>query len=137
MSGSILIVDDQTTLTAVLQHVLKEDGYHVQVACTAGEAMEKFNETPFDLVIIDINLPDMSGLGLLERIKKIDSRILSVIITAYGSLDTAIKSMKLGACDYINKPFKLSKFQDSVKSALKGRSFQEDDSRTEEVIQLK
>ena len=121
---NILVVDDQTTLTSVLLHILEDDGYHVEVAHTAEEALKKFDETPFDLAIIDINLPGMSGLDLLERFKKIDSRILSIIITAYGSLDTAIKSMKLGAVDYITKPFKLSELQDSVKDALEKRSLQ-------------
>ena len=127
MTENILVVDDQITLTSVLLHILEEAGYHVEVAHTAEEAIEKFNKIPFDLAIIDINLPGMSGLDLLERFKKIDTQILSIIITAYGSLDTAIKSMKLGACDYINKPFKLSELQDSVKDALERRSLQKKD----------
>jgi len=101
----ILVVDDERSVRTVLSQVLEGDGFKVTAAATGEEALRLFKERPFDLVIIDIVLPGMSGIEVLERIKKLYPAVQVIIITSHASLETAVRALRSGAYDYLFKPF--------------------------------
>jgi DNA-binding NtrC family response regulator len=105
-TASILVIDDEEIMREILHELLTREGYSVRTAPTAGEGIELAKALPFDAVILDVMLPDMSGLSALEEIRRIDEELPILMITAFASVETAISAMKRGAFDYITKPFK-------------------------------
>ena len=101
----ILIVDDEKNLCRILSKVLQEAGYEVSTAQSAPKALDLLSQEAIDAVIADIRMPEMDGIELLERIKKIDSDMEVIMMTAYPSIDSVVGAMKAGAYDYISKPF--------------------------------
>jgi DNA-binding NtrC family response regulator len=116
-SFRILIVDDNREIRIILEEYLKEDWYLAEGAGTGGEALEKHRETPFDLIITDLNMPGMTGLELIKEISKEESTTEFIIITGYASLDSAIEAVKAGAFDYIVKPFRIEELKVVIKNA--------------------
>ncbi len=104
MPERILVVDDEDIIRESLTFVLKKEGYTVQEAENGMAAYNKLLEESFDLVITDLEMPEMKGIELLEEIKKLNIQTSVVIVTAFGSLDTAISAMRNGASDYLLKP---------------------------------
>lgn len=104
MSQKILVVDDEDIIRDSLSYILKKEGYEVEEAENGKTAFDKIKETHFDLVITDIEMPVMKGTELLEKTRKMDINTAVIIITAFGSLDTAITALRNGASDYILKP---------------------------------
>ncbi len=100
----ILIVDDEFGVRDSLTRWLEEDNYRIAAAESAKEALRRLDEARWDMVLLDMKMPGMDGIELLQRIRDIDTQILVVIITAYATVDTAVEAMKLGAYDYITKP---------------------------------
>ncbi len=124
MEHRILIVDDEANMLDILSDVLSDEGYIVDVASDGLEAIEKASSGDFHVVILDLRLPDMSGLDILREIKSKTPQTVTIMITAYSSVDTAIQAMKIGAYDYITKPFKIEQLKRVVASALElGASF--------------
>ena len=114
----ILIVDDEYLIRWSLAENLKEEGFRCVTAETGEEAVELFRaETP-DLVLLDIKLPGIDGIEVLERLKETDPEVPVVMITATSQVDVAVKAMKLGAYDYINKPFDLTEIRIKARHAL-------------------
>ena len=108
MGAKILVVDDDRQVRGYLSKTLSEvAGFSVEVAETAEEALQKLQEVMFDLVLVDLKLPGMDGLQLITEIANSKPEILTVLITAYGSSDSAVEAMKRGASDYLTKPFDL------------------------------
>jgi DNA-binding NtrC family response regulator len=105
MNQTILIVDDEESVRYSFKRFLSGHPYHVNTASTGVEAIQKFRANKYDLVILDLRLPDMSGLEVFKQLKTIDPRIIALIITAHGTTETAIEATKMGAYDYILKPF--------------------------------
>ena len=103
---SIMIVDDEMIVRESFLHWFKKYGHAVDAASSGFEALEKLEKSPFDLLFVDIKMPGMDGIQLLERVKAEYPQTIVVIITAYGSIQTAVEAMKLGASDYLLKPFK-------------------------------
>jgi DNA-binding NtrC family response regulator len=103
--AKILIVDDETIMRESLAGWLERDGHAVQTARSGEEALKKCRENRFDILLLDIKMGGMSGLEVLRRIKESDADVAVVMITAYGSIATAIEAMKNGAFDYMLKPF--------------------------------
>jgi DNA-binding NtrC family response regulator len=101
----ILVVDDELSIRISLGDWLRRDGHRVEVAESAEQALEMLKAQSFDLLIVDIKMPGMDGLEMLERVKKDDPDVPVVMMTAYGSIDSAVGAMKLGAIDYVVKPF--------------------------------
>jgi DNA-binding NtrC family response regulator len=114
----ILAVDDEYLIRWSLQQDLAKEGYEVLVAESGEEALRIVQESPPDLVLLDIQMPGIDGIATLEEIKKIDSEIVVIMITAYGMVDTAVAAMKLGAHDYINKPYNLEGVKMSIRKGL-------------------
>ena len=116
--GRILIVDDEDFICDNLQRILRDEGYESIVASTAREALDIVRSSSVDLVLLDLNLPDMGGIEVLKKLKEEDPDILVVIITGYASVESAVEAIKLGAYDYIKKPFKADAITLIVKLAL-------------------
>ncbi len=102
---SILVVDDEEIVRESLSAWFEEDGYTVDKAANAVEALNKLNIRRWDIYFIDIKMPGIDGLELMHRIQEIDKEALIIIITAYASVDTAVQALKNGAYDYVTKPF--------------------------------
>lgn len=103
--GKILVVDDEEALCEVLRIILTNEGYEVQTAHEGEKALTLFRQSPFDIVIQDIKMPGIDGITLLKRFKELNSEITVIIITAFSTFQTAVEAMRLGAYDYIKKPF--------------------------------
>lgn len=117
ISYSIYIVDDDNDMREVLSVAL-ERNYQVQTFSTAGAAIEVIRSDPPDLILLDIGLPDMSGIEALSEIKKLHPDVLVIMVTASTDINTAISTMKLGASDYMMKPINLDALEVSVRNAL-------------------
>jgi two-component system, response regulator RegA len=100
----MLLADDDEMLCQVLARALTAGGYAVETAHDAASALRTAQSTPPDYAVIDLRLPDMSGLRLLERLRAVDARMRIVVLTGYGSIATAIEAIKLGATHYVTKP---------------------------------
>jgi len=105
----ILVVDDEAPIRDVIRKgLLQMGGYNVEVAQNGLEAIEKIEKDVFDLVLTDLKMPEMNGLELLKTIKGIRPEVMVILMTAYGSIETAVEAMKIGANDYITKPIDLN-----------------------------
>lgn len=105
MKEKILVVDDQVSFCNHIQAVLKMEDYRVVVAHNAEQAMTQLSSQPFDILLTDMKMPGMEGLELFKTARKIDPEISGIIMTAYGSISSAVASIKHGASDYLQKPF--------------------------------
>ncbi len=114
---SIYVVDDDSDMREVLSLAL-ESKFQVKAFSTAGSAIEVIKDDPPDLVLLDIGLPDMSGVDALREIKKLHPEALVIMVTASTDIDTAISTMKLGASDYMTKPINVDALEVSVRNAL-------------------
>ncbi|APF20072.1 two component, sigma54 specific, transcriptional regulator, Fis family [Caldithrix abyssi DSM 13497] len=114
-----LLVDDDINLTKVLSYQLKQSGYSVSVAHSGKEGLKLFKEQIFPLVISDIQMPDINGIQLLEEIRKIDRDAIFILITAFGSIDQAVRACELGADDYLTKPFSREQLIFTIEKAVK------------------
>jgi len=117
----ILVVDDEQVMCSLLADILTEKGYAVDTAHDGKEGIQMENKTLYDLVITDIKMPGMDGISVIKEMKKIDPDLVSVIITGYGSLETAQEALRLGAYDYITKPFQIDSISFIVRRALETR----------------
>ena len=117
-NAKILVVDDEHLIRWTLEQHLSKEGYDVFTAEDGEKALEMVAEIVPDLVLLDNQLPGMHGIEVLGRIKDIDRNIIVIMITAHGLLETAVKAMKLGAYDYINKPFNLEEITLTIKKSL-------------------
>ena len=119
---TILIVGDEPEMRSALIHALGGAGYSIQTASSGLEALDKFKKEEFNLVITDMNMPQMSGFEILAEIKKMSSEVPVVLITADGSVDNAVEAMKKGAEDYILTPFSDETIQLAIRKATKNRN---------------
>ena len=117
-AAKILIVDDQKAICRILQKIFQDQGHDVHIAHSGIQALRVFDTYEFDVVITDINMPDLNGLDLLKEIKKRNQDIPTIMITASQEIQAAKSSFKLGAYDYITKPFDRTEAQMSVMRAL-------------------
>ncbi len=108
---SILIVDDEIHVRDGLSEILQQDGFHVETASDGKEALALAMNKEFDLMISDIKMPEMDGLQVLDKIQKINPQIRVIMVTAFGDVQTYLKSMQLGAHEYINKPIRIEELK--------------------------
>ena len=113
-----MIVEDEPALGEILQNGLSQNGYSVHLAETAEKALKLFNQRAFDLVLSDIRLPDMDGLQLLDHIKGRSSSPPVILMTGFGSVQSAVEAMKKGAHNYFLKPFSLEVLEEGIEAAL-------------------
>jgi DNA-binding NtrC family response regulator len=116
--SKILVVDDEHLIRWSLEQNLKKQGYEVVTAGTGEDALRLVREEQPDLVLLDIQLPGISGIDVLEKIKDHDEDIIVIMVTANSGLENAVRAMRLGAYDYVNKPFNLDELSIVVRKAL-------------------
>jgi len=114
----ILVVDDEHLIRWSLEQNLKKQGYEVVTASNGEEALKLVQEEQPELILLDIQMPGINGLEVLEKVKESDEDIVVIMVTAQGGLETAVNAMRMGAYDYINKPFNLDELAIVVRKAL-------------------
>ncbi len=125
--GRILVVDDERSMREMLEIFLGREGYEVAGYSSAGDVLEILAEDQdFDLIITDINMPGLTGLDLLRSVGQLERSIPVIMITAYGSSDSAVEAMKLGAVDYITKPFRIEEIKARISAAVERRKLAEE-----------
>jgi DNA-binding NtrC family response regulator len=132
--ASILIVEDEAKMQRLLQLSLAEEGYTTQAASDAELGLRLLRQTKFDLVITDLKLPGMDGLEFLQAVKRTDAQVPVVLMTAFGTVETAVQAMKAGASDYVLKPFSLEEMKLVVKKELNVRRLQEENRDLREAL---
>jgi DNA-binding NtrC family response regulator len=121
ITEKILIVDDESTICDSVKKILSRKGYAVENTLNANDAIEKMKKEKFDIVITDLMMPQVSGMELLELVKKYYPEIDVLIITGYATLESAVQATKLGALDYIQKPFTPNELVERVQKAIELR----------------
>lgn len=116
--GKILAVDDERGMRDLLRKVLSKEGYEVITAEDGEEGLNLIKENSFDIVIADLDMPIMNGIEMIKRAKDFDPNITIIIITAYASIESAVEALKLGAYDYLIKPFEIDELKIIVKKAF-------------------
>ena len=124
MKPRILVVDDEESIREFLEIMLKKDGYDVTTAEDGQKGYDLTKKKSFDLIISDLQMPNMTGMELLKKVKEDDPSMVFMMITAFGTTDTAVDAMKLGAYDYITKPFKLDEVRINISHALKSKNLE-------------
>lgn len=127
----ILIVDDEPSVCNSLGEWFLEDGFNVETAQSGEIALQKMHGNTFDIILLDIKMPGMDGITLQKKIREIDPNIIVIIMTAFASVETAVEALKLGAFDYITKPFDPDDLSRLVRNAIKQKDL------SDENVQLK
>lgn len=134
MQTRILVVDDEQSMREFLAILLEREGYHVAQAENADAALKMLESDTYDLVVSDVSMPGLNGMALLERIKTTTPETAVLMITAYTTAEQAVEAMKLGAYDYIAKPFKVEEVKVLVKNALEKSSLQKENRRLKHEV---
>src|SRR5579872_7033185 len=124
--GSVLVIDDESEIREGLELLLSTEGYSTSSAETAEAGLAILGEKPFDLLLLDVSLPDRNGLDLLREIRRRDPELAVILITAYGSIDMARAAFKSGAMDYITKPWSNDELLAQVAQAVESRRLREE-----------
>ncbi len=133
----ILLIDDDVNLGKVIAHQLGKSGYDVETAINGRDGLKLFAKSEYDVLISDIQMPDISGIDVLEAVRKTDRRVVIILITAYGSVNSAIDACKLGANDYITKPFGREQLLFTVEKNLRLRQLETENETLKDNLQDK
>ncbi|MFN7640598.1 MAG: sigma-54-dependent transcriptional regulator, partial [bacterium] len=133
----ILVVDDEENLRRVTQLKLQQAGYEAMTASDGRQALEVLARNPHDLIITDLKMPGMSGMDLLRRVREDYPEIIVVVVTAFGTIESAVEAMKLGAHDYIIKPVNADALRLVVSRALEHHRLREEVKSLRTVIDRK
>ena len=132
----ILIVDDEPLVRSSLSELLTLLGYTVSTAGNGKEALELLRDYTADIIITDIKMPEMDGIQLLNQVKKRHPEVPVILITGYGSIDSAVEAMKQGAYDYITKPIVDSEIKIVIERLMQQRQLQEENIRLKEQLSV-
>ncbi len=124
MKSRILVVDDEESIREFLEIMLRKEGYEVTLAEDGAKAIDLLKKKTFDLVISDMQMPQVTGMELLKHVKDNFPDLLFMMITAFGTTETAVEAMKLGAYDYITKPFKIDEVRIVIGNALRSKNLE-------------
>ncbi len=124
--STILLIDDDNSLRRVIEFSLTDGGYKVQTAASGEEGLRLFEKTKFDTVITDITMPGMNGMEVLAKVRQRDANIPVIVITAYGTIESAVEAMRQGAFDYITKPFNRDELRLTLEKALRLRRLEQE-----------
>ncbi len=124
--GRILVVDDERSMRELLQIVLRREGHLVRLAEDGRAAVAELEREPVDVLISDIKMPGMTGVDVLREAKRIDPDIVGIMVTAYATTDTAVEALRLGAYDYLTKPFDVEELKAKVRNALERRTLRQE-----------
>jgi DNA-binding NtrC family response regulator len=133
----IHIIDDEPIIHEVLSQLLTSEGYEVVLSSSGEEAMEKHTTETYDVILLDLLMPGLDGIEVLKAIKKIDPLAVIIIITAYASVESAIAAMKLGAYDYVQKPFKHEELLLTIQRALEHKRLRDENIRLKDELTRK
>jgi two-component system, NtrC family, response regulator AtoC len=117
--SNILIIEDDELQIAVLRSFLLDEGYNVYATADGPQGILIFQKQNIDLVLLDIGIPSMSGLDVLQEIKKIDDQAKVIVVTGYASVESSVYAIKYGAIDYLQKPVDFNTLSEKIKKALK------------------
>ena len=134
---TIHVIDDEPIILEVLGQLLTSEGYEVESSSSGEEALQKYESRTFDLVLLDLMMPGMSGLDVLRALQRIQPEALVIIITAYASVESAIEAMKIGAFDYVQKPFKHEELLLTIARALAHKSLRDENLRLRSELDRK
>jgi DNA-binding NtrC family response regulator len=115
----VLVIDDEEVIRDLLKKVLYKEGYDIYTAANGISALEKIKTTDYDMLLLDLKMPKMGGMELLAKIKKLNKNPIIIIVTGYGTINTAKEAIKLGYFDYIIKPFNVDDIIIVIKKAFK------------------
>ena len=132
--GSVLIIDDEVAIRESLETLLEFEGYSVESAETGEDGLARLSERTFDLVLLDFALPDRNGLEILGDIRARDSQLAVIMITAYGTLDNAVRAMQQGATNFIQKPWDNEKLLADVRAAVARRRVEEENEQLKRAL---
>jgi two-component system response regulator PilR (NtrC family) len=131
----VLVVDDERSMRELLSIVLKREGYEVATAANGQSALAIVERERIDLLISDIRMPDMSGVDVLRAAKQVDQDIIGIVITAFASTDTAVEALRMGAYDYVTKPFAVDELKIVVRNALERRQLRDENVQLKRALQ--
>jgi two-component system response regulator PilR (NtrC family) len=131
----ILVADDERSIRELLAIVLRRDGYEVILAENGRTALNVLEQEPIDLLISDIKMPDMSGVEVLRAAKQVDQDILGIMITAFASTESAVEALRMGAYDYVSKPFDVDELKIIVRNALERRQLRQENLLLKRALQ--
>jgi len=126
MADRILVVDDEPSMRRMLEILFRQEGFEVRAAASAEEALVALAAEPFSVVVSDIRMPGLSGIDLLRKLREEGGDAEVILVTAYASTESAIEALKLGAFDYVTKPFQVDELLHIVRNALEKRSLREE-----------
>ena len=131
MNEKILIIDDEKNIRMTLEKSLNNEGYAVESAINGENGLEKLQENEYPVVLLDMNLPGINGIEVLRKISSLDINTRVIMITGYGNVETAVEAMKLGAVDYLRKPFKPEDIGDLVREVFQRYEIEKDEFEAE------
>jgi DNA-binding NtrC family response regulator len=134
MKRSILVVDDDPTMREMVQDLLEARSFEVATAPSAEDAIELARDRSFDAVLTDLQMPEMDGLGLLGSLRDLHPELPVILMTSFGSIQTAVAAMQAGAHDYVTKPFETESLLLTVERALEKRDLQEENRRLRAAV---
>jgi DNA-binding NtrC family response regulator len=134
---SILLVEDEAKMRRLLELQLGDEGFMAQTAPDAETGLEMLNKQPYDLVVTDFKLPGMSGLEFLQSVRRSDGNVPVIVMTAYGTVESAVEAMKAGANDYVLKPFSLAELVLVIRKELEARNLREENRSLREALGVK
>ena len=127
-AARILVVDDERSMREMLEILLRREGHDVRVAENGTRAVALLQSQPFDMLISDVKMPDVSGIEVLRTAKQVNEQIIGIMITAYGSKDSIQEVLRLGAADYLDKPFNVEELKFRVRKELERGQLQQENS---------
>lgn len=137
MNKRILVVDDEKNIRMTLKQCLKGEKYDVELAVNGEEGLKKLKEESFDLVLLDIKMPGLTGMEVLKRLREIGNNVKVIMMTAYGTIDRAVEAMKLGAIDFLSKPFTPEEIRKIVNDVLSREELKEEELESfEDVVEF-
>jgi putative PEP-CTERM system response regulator len=136
-AGHLLVVDDEKSQRDILTVILEGEGYTVAAASNVAQALTLYRTHPADVVLTDLSMPDRDGLSLLEEVRKVSPKALVVVITAFGTVDSAVQAMKKGAFDYLTKPLDREELLITVTRAFENLHLVKENRRLREELQEK
>ncbi|MGA7218827.1 MAG: sigma-54 dependent transcriptional regulator, partial [Candidatus Sulfotelmatobacter sp.] len=131
LAGAVLIIDDEAEIRESLQTLLEMEGFAVETASTGEAGLQRIGEHPFDLILLDLALPGRDGMEILAEIRSHETRLPVIMITAYGTVENAVRAMQSGAANFVQKPWDNEKLLADIRAAVGWRRAEE------ENVQLK
>jgi DNA-binding NtrC family response regulator len=118
---SVLVIEDKDSMQKMLAATLESEGYEVEAACDGQSGIDKAKEKRFDVILTDLKLPGLDGIKVLSQVKQIDPEASIIVMTAYGTIETAVQAMRMGAFDFLTKPFDTDHLSMIIRRAMENR----------------